>query len=160
MAKVDYKLIVIPDGKEPKSYSYAERRSELLKALINAGHYAKINQCQAAERYGVTQGQISQDMKVLRGYLAEELSDTSETNSLLKLLVDSSIKKFIDRNEPEKALEVLLKVINFQFDSGDREKVADKVEVTHSEKEEKLKEAFANLISSGEPTSKAKKKYK
>ena len=64
----DYAALEIPT-KPRTEYSYAERRAELLQQIKDLGHPSLVNQTQEAERYGVTQQQISKDLDRLAEYV-------------------------------------------------------------------------------------------
>lgn len=68
----DYSAIT-PASKPPTEYSYAERRSEILSQIEDLGHPAAINQTELAERYDVSQQQISKDLSHLDDYIRERL---------------------------------------------------------------------------------------
>jgi hypothetical protein len=57
----DYSAIT-PSSKSPTEYSYAERRAEILQQIEDLGHPSAINQTELADRYGVSQQQISKDL--------------------------------------------------------------------------------------------------
>ena len=68
----DYAAIT-PSGKPPTDYSYAERRAELLQQIEDVGHPAVLNQTELADRYGVSQQQISKDLDRLDEYVRGRL---------------------------------------------------------------------------------------
>jgi hypothetical protein len=68
----DYAAIT-PAAKPPTEYSYAERRAELLQQIEDLGHPGAINQTELAERYGVSQQQISKDLDRLDEYVRDRL---------------------------------------------------------------------------------------
>ena len=68
----DYSAVPIP-AKPPTEYSYVERRADLLKQIYNLGSPSMINQTEAADRYGVSQPQISKDLSRLGEHIDAEL---------------------------------------------------------------------------------------
>lgn len=70
----DYDSIDLPT-KPPEDYHYTERRAELLQLIQDRGHPRAINQSELAERYGVSQQQISKDLDRLSEYYTETLGD-------------------------------------------------------------------------------------
>lgn len=65
----DYRAVEPPPEKEPEDYSYVERRAEILSAIERAGSPSNINQHRLADRYGVSDSQISQDVDRLGEYI-------------------------------------------------------------------------------------------
>lgn len=56
----DYDSVAVP-SEPPSEYSYVERRAELLQQVRETGHPSRLNQRELAERYDVSQQQISKD---------------------------------------------------------------------------------------------------
>ena len=65
-----YEAVAIP-AIPPTEYGYKQRRAELVEQIRNLGHPSMIHQGEAAERYGVSQQQISKDLD----RIAESVSD-------------------------------------------------------------------------------------
>lgn len=61
-----YLDIDIPEGKDRKEYNFTERRAELLKLLLAAGHPGNINQAALARTYGITPQMLSKDVKAIK----------------------------------------------------------------------------------------------
>lgn len=68
----DYSAVQIP-AKPAHQYSYVERRGDLLSQIYDLGHPSMIHQGEAAERYGVSQSQISKDLSRLAEHVDTEL---------------------------------------------------------------------------------------
>ncbi|SDG45587.1 DeoR/GlpR family DNA-binding transcription regulator [Halorientalis regularis] len=68
----DYESLELPT-KPPSEYSWRERRKELLQLVKQAGHPDALNQTELAERYGVSQQQISKDLDRLAEYASDTL---------------------------------------------------------------------------------------
>ena len=68
----DYAAIT-PSGKPPTEYTYAERRAELLQQIEDLGHPSALNQTELADRYDVSQQQISKDLDRLDEYVRGRL---------------------------------------------------------------------------------------
>lgn len=69
----DYQAVAVPT-KPPTEYSYTERRAELLQLVEQAGHPKAVNQTELADRYGVSQQQISKDLDRLDEYIRARIS--------------------------------------------------------------------------------------
>lgn len=72
--------------KPPSSFSYVERRSDILQQGLAVGLPAGLNQSELAERYEVSQQQISKDFDRLDGYFWAGLAHRRdlEIGSVLK----------------------------------------------------------------------------
>lgn len=68
----DYESVQIL-AKPPSEYSYVQRRADLLDQIYDLGHPSMIHQGEAADRYGVSQSQISKDLKRLAEHVDTEL---------------------------------------------------------------------------------------
>lgn len=72
MTAVDYASVDIPDEtvEDPTTWSWRERRAELLQMCLRAGGPTRLpTQRALAKRYGVSQSQISQDLDALGEYV-------------------------------------------------------------------------------------------
>jgi len=70
-----YKDVPIPKDKDPKEYNHVERRAEMLRMMLAAGHPDNITQVTLASRYGVSQAQISHDKKALMEEFNKQLGE-------------------------------------------------------------------------------------
>jgi len=86
---VDYSAIDYPD-KPRTEWHYTHRRAELLELLRETGHPGDLNQTELADRYGVTQQQISKDLDRLGEYVRATVNDDRRA-----LVVDSVIQRSI-----------------------------------------------------------------
>ena len=86
----DYGSVAIP-SKPPTEYTYHERRADLLQQIRDLGTPDAINQTEAAERYGVSQQQISKDLDRIGESVRERITDrdrrTLATDSVLRRVV-------------------------------------------------------------------------
>lgn len=73
----DYSSVDIP-AKPPSDYHYTQRRAEILQLIRQAGHPRAINQNELAERYDVSQQQISKDLDRLAEHISEGLGERRE----------------------------------------------------------------------------------
>jgi len=99
----DYAAIT-PAAKPPTEYTYAERRAELLQQIEDLGHPAAVNQTELAERYGVSQQQISKDLDRLDEYVRDGLGRRRdlEIGSVLKRCMTGALEEG-DWNDARKA---------------------------------------------------------
>jgi len=125
--KIHYDRAEIPKGKRRKDYNYIERRAEILKLISEAGHPKSISQSKLAAEYGVSQVQISHDMKAI----AEQISRTmgSKADLLFFTVFDTAMRKQMESGHHDKAVQTAEKFSNFLFRRGSMEEKAKKIEV-------------------------------
>lgn len=68
----DYSSIDVPTV-PPAEYSWQQRRAELLQLVCQRGHPRALNQTEMAERYDVSQQQISKDLDRIASHVDETL---------------------------------------------------------------------------------------
>jgi len=88
----DYRSVELPDADEkPRpEWHYTQRRAELLQRIRDAGHPGRLNQGELADEYGVSQQQISKDMKRIGQSIRSALDDDRRV-----LTVDSTVQRAI-----------------------------------------------------------------
>jgi predicted DNA-binding protein (UPF0251 family) len=96
----DYAAVNIP-SKPPTEYDHVERRSELLQQVRDLGHPSMIHQGEAAERYGVSQQQISKDLDRIAEYVDENLGARHELT--IDAVFQRSIQGLLGEGEYRKA---------------------------------------------------------
>lgn len=126
----DYRATNIPDTKSVCDYSYVERRAEILQRIEEAGHPRAISQTRLADRYEVSQGQISQDITRLKTYINETV-DTDTVDAITETVYQKSIKELIEKDEHYKAVKAVESWNNWLMDRGKVDKEADEHELNH-----------------------------
>lgn len=96
----DYAAIEIP-SKPPVEYDHVERRAELLQQVRDLGHPARIHQGQAADRYGVSQQQISKDLDRIAEYVKAHLGARHELG--IDTVFQRAIRGLLEEGEFRKA---------------------------------------------------------
>ena len=96
----DYAAVEVPT-KDPSEYSYVERRAELLQQILDLGHPAMINQTEQADRYGVSQQQISKDLDRLAEHVEASLG--ARRDLVTEAVFHRSIQGLLDNGEYRKA---------------------------------------------------------
>lgn len=106
---VDYEAVDLPSPAEKprEDWHYTERRAELLQLVREAGHPDEVNQTELAERYGVSQQQISKDMKRLGQAIREGL-DADRRALRVDSVVQRSIRALLDQGEYRKAAKTAM----------------------------------------------------
>lgn len=101
---IDYSAVEVPQGKAPTAYTYVERRAELLQLVFEAGHPRALNQTELAERYGVSQQQISKDMDRLAEYVADHLGERHAF--VMESVLHGAMLNLIEEGEYYRAAQV------------------------------------------------------
>jgi len=124
-SSVDYEAVDLPDteSKPRTEWHYTERRAEILQLIHEAGHPQDVNQTELAERYGVSQQQISKDFKRIGQAVRESLDDDRRALSV-HAVVQRSIRGLLDEGEFYKAGQLAIEWDEWVSDStvsmGDR----------------------------------------
>lgn len=103
----DYSTVEIP-AKPPSEYTYYERRAEILQMIQEVGHPSRIHQTEVAERYGVTQQQISQDISRISESVHEHVVDRDRRVLVVDSVVQRSIRGLLDEEEYHKAAKTAM----------------------------------------------------
>jgi|GEM_PF-3282419 len=75
----DYRAVEVPSGKDPASYTYHERRAELLTAIEASGSPRLMNYAAYGRRYDVSREQIRKDVERLGEYVNEAADEDAAT---------------------------------------------------------------------------------
>jgi len=130
---IDYFSVKIPDNKEPKEYSFVERRADILNMILEAGHPRAISQSELAVKYGVSQVTIHNDFEALATFY-ENTSDRKTVNFITESVYQKSIAALMKQGEFFKASRILEMWNNWLFNMGKIKKspdeLAQKIEVS------------------------------
>lgn len=124
----DYAAVTVPT-KPPASFSYVERRADLLQQIEDLGHPAALNQSEMAERYDVSQQQISKDLDRLDEFIRTRLSSRRdlEIGSVLKRCMTGALEEG-DFNTARKAAESYDEYLDRRIDTLEFRKRLDRLE--------------------------------
>lgn len=123
---IHYEEIEIPGDKNPRNYSYAERRAEIYHELKEAGHPSILNQSELAERYGVSQPTISKDMKKIREYRREHAG--KQTISITEFVAEKAVRELINEGDYYNALKAQLDYNDWLFEAGINDRAPKRTE--------------------------------
>lgn len=98
----DYSAVEIPSA-PPSEYSYVERRAELLQIIESVGHPRRVNQTELAERFGVSQQQISKDIDRIATHVRDRVGDRGRRTLIVDSVMDRSVRGLLDDGEWRKA---------------------------------------------------------
>ena len=121
MSKIDYDAVVLPPKEELKvGCSWVDRRAYIYRLILQTGSPRKVNQTQLAKRFGVSQGQISQDIAAIKAYIKEHMGREHliDAEILFKKAVDDLIT-----SDPYCAAQVMKIWNEFLFNTGKLDKV-------------------------------------
>lgn len=123
----DYSAVDLP-SKDRTAYSYAERRAELLQLIENAGDPDLLNQTELAERYGVSQQQVSKDLARLAQHVHNRMIDRDRRAFFVESVVRRSIRGLIDDEEWRKAATTAIEYDDWVTEFHDIDQLHEQVE--------------------------------
>ena len=121
----DYAAVSIP-SKPPTEYDHVERRAELLQQVRDLGHPSMIHQGEAAERYGVSQQQISKDLDRIAEYVDENLGARHELT--IDAVFQRSIQGLLEEGEYRKAARTAKDYDEWVTSRPDLEEIQEQLE--------------------------------
>ena len=124
----NYRATNLPEDKPPSEYTYVERRAEILSLIEEAGHPRAISQTRLADRYDVSQGQISQDIDRLRTYINENI-DEDAVDAITETVYQKSIKELVSNGDYKDAVKAVESWNDWLMKRGKVDKEPDKHEV-------------------------------
>ncbi len=129
MSDIDYRAVNVPEQKPPSDYSYVERRAEELQLIEEAGHPRAISQQRLADRYDVSQGQISQDFDRLRTFITKTI-DHDTVDAITETVFQKSIKELVEQGEYMDAVRATEKWNDWLMNRGKVDKEPNEVAVS------------------------------
>jgi len=124
----DYSTVEVPTTKPPEEFTYQERRADLLRQIRDLGHPSMIHQGEAAERYGVSQGQISKDLSRLAESVREHIVDRDRRAFTVDSVVRRSIQGLLEDDEYRKAAQTAMEWDEWLTEFHDLEVLTERVE--------------------------------
>ena len=127
-SSTDYSTVEIPTTKPPEEYTYQERRADLLRQIRDLGHPSMIKQVEAAERYGVSQSQISKDLSRLAESVRDHIVDRDRRAFTVDSVVRRSIQGLLEEEEYRKAAQTAMEWDEWLTEFHDLEVLTARVE--------------------------------
>lgn len=124
---VDYAAIAAP-SKPPTEYHWTERRAEILDIIEEKGHPSAVDQTQLADRYGVSESQISRDMDRLAEHIRDRLEDRGHRALVVDTVVQRCIQEMMTEGNYRAAAKTALEWDEFASNFADLEELAARVE--------------------------------
>jgi len=132
----DYTAVEIP-ATPPSEYGHVERRAELLQQVRDLGHPSMVHQGEAAERYGVSQQQISKDLDRIAEYVEENLGARHELT--IDAVFQRSIEGLLEEGEYRKAARTAKDYDEWVTDRTDLEEIQEQLEFLKDAHQEQQK---------------------
>jgi hypothetical protein len=128
----DYAAVEIP-SKPPAEYTYHERRAELLRFIRELGHPSRINQVEMADRYEVSQSQISKDLDRIAESVRDHVVDRDHRAFTVDTVVRRSIQGLLDEDEYRKAAKTAMEWDGWLTEFHDLTELAERIEAIEAE---------------------------
>jgi hypothetical protein len=123
----DYRAVEI-DTEQRSEYSYVERRAEILQLIREAGHPRAINQTRLADRYGVSQQQISKDLDRLAEYVRDSAVERDRRAFTVNSVVERSIRGLLDQEEYRQAAKTAMEWDEWLTEFHDLDALAERID--------------------------------
>lgn len=128
---IDYEAIKVPHGTDPKDYSYAERRAEILAMVKERGSPYALKKTSLADRYDVVPSTITKDFKRLASYVDERIGQHA------KITARSAMEKAVTELQKEdkwvEAFGVTMEWNRWLQSIGEQERAPSQVDVRHGD---------------------------
>jgi len=126
----NYREVSAPESKEPEEYTTAERRAAIFDRIERAGHYRALQRTyrDLGDLYGVSHTTIRNDITAVLEWQKENLSPHAEAE--LEHLKTRAVEELIEEGEYAEAYDLMRKHYKSLQEMGEREKAADKHEVS------------------------------
>lgn len=124
----DYTSVEIPTTKPPEEFTYQQRRADLLQQIRDLGHPSMINQVEAADRYGVSQAQISKDLDRLAESVREHIVDRDRRAFTVDSVVRRAIQGLLENEEYRKAAQTAIEWDEWLVDFHDLREMEQQIE--------------------------------
>jgi|APHM01.1.fsa_nt_gi hypothetical protein len=122
-ADKNYRAVEPSAEKPPTEYNYVERRAEILDLIEEAGHPDALTKTRLAERYDVSNSQITKDFKRIRSYIKETLGH--QRHAMSEALYQKAIRHHVDNNDFNKAIAALESYNDWLREEGVRDADSD-----------------------------------
>lgn len=131
----DYSAVNLP-SKDRTEYTYVERRAELLQLIEEVGDPKVLNQTELAERYGVSQPQISKDFTRLAKHIHERMIDRDRRAFVVEHVVRRSIRGLLDEDEYRKAAKTAMEYDEWITEFHDLEQMDKRLQRIEQQQED------------------------
>ena len=130
----DYLSVDLPT-KPPEEYNYRERRARLLQLITEHGHPDAINQTKMADRFGVSQQQISKDIQRLGEYVHGRVLDRNQRALIVQSVTNRALRGLLDEGEYRKAAKTAMEYDEWATEFIDLSEMAAEIEQLKQQQE-------------------------
>lgn len=130
----DYLSVDLP-SKPPEEYNYRERRARLLQLITEHGHPDAINQTEMADRFDVSQQQISKDIQRLGEYVHGRVLDRNQRALIVQSVTNRALRGLLDEGEYRKAAKTAMEYDEWATEFIDLSEMAAEIEQLKSQQE-------------------------
>lgn len=124
----DYSAVQVPTTKPPEEFTYQERRADLLDQIRDLGHPSMINQVQQAQRFNVSQQQISKDLDRIAESVRDHLTDHGRRALSVDAVVQRSIRGLLEKEEYRKAARTAMEYDEWVMKYAELEEMQREIE--------------------------------
>lgn len=128
--KYDYSQVPIPTGKQPETYTFLERRGEILRMMAEAGHPKAVSLTSLAKRYAVSVSQIHHDVNAIREQIMARVGNDAEF--IIHMVFQKAIRRGISSDNIKDnmdAAKLAGQWAEFLFNSGIKKKAATAISI-------------------------------
>jgi hypothetical protein len=129
----DYANVSIPDTKNPKQYTTAERRADEYQLLKQTGTFSSLNTITLGKKYGLTPMSISRDRQVLMTYVNNFFNNSENVIKELFSVKLWALETARRSNDYKSASIIADSILEMAFNLGKLEKSAVKLDMKLSE---------------------------
>ena len=119
--------MAIADEKPEDEYHWTERRADILRTIEERGHPSAVSQRELADRYDVSESQISQDMDRISEHIRSRLRDRSHRAIVVDTVVQRCVQELMADGEFRAAAKTILEWEEFASSFSDLEELHDRV---------------------------------
>lgn len=123
----DYADVFIPVNIPTTEYSVDERRATILQTIFRHGHPHAVKQKEYAEMFGVTQQQISLDVKAVREYIVDNLGSNSK--ELTQSAFERCYRELLESGKPKDAFDTVMQWNKWLENRGVVTKEPEKIQI-------------------------------
>jgi len=123
----NYDTVDIP-SKPPSEFTYHERRAEILQQVRDLGHPSMVHQGELADRYGVSQQQISKDLDRIAESVRTHITDPDNRAFAIDSILRRSIRGLLDEDEYRKAAQTALEYDDWIREQYETEELRQRIE--------------------------------
>lgn len=119
--------IEIPEGKNPKEYSFRERRKDILDYIWQVGNLKLVSISELAKKYGKSYNMIKKDIASIKKYIIENLGKEMQLDT--SILYEKAIREYTKKGNYKEAWKILEGMNEFLFNIGKVKKAPSQLQI-------------------------------